>query len=160
SNFPIGSADRIEIVRGPYSALYGASAGGVIALYTQDGQRPGEWRNGLAGGADGLWRFSSQLTGQSGKEGTRGWSYTLDGSTFETDGARAQSAAARSTGNFKLSRAHEGGRTVLLFNRQTSQALDPLGLTRAEFDEDPQQTNDAALNFNTRKSVSQSQVGL
>lgn len=160
ANFPIGSADRIEIVRGPYSALYGASAGGVIALYTLDGQRPGEWRTGVAAGSDGLWRLSSQLTGQTGNEGERGWSYTLDANTFETDGTRAQSAASRSTGNLKFSRAHDGGRTVLVFNRQTSQALDPLGLTRAEFDEDPEQTNEAAINFNTRKSVSQSQLGL
>ncbi|RJP69687.1 MAG: TonB-dependent receptor [Comamonadaceae bacterium] len=160
ANFPIGSADRIEVIRGPFSALYGASAGGVIALYTQDGQRPAEWRSGLAAGSNGLWRFSTQLTGQTGSAAQPGWSYSLDVGQFATDGERAQSAASRATGNLKLSRAHEGGRTVLLLNRQTSRALDPLGLTRAEFDADPGQTTSVATQFNTRKTVSQTQLGL
>jgi iron complex outermembrane receptor protein len=160
ANFPIGSAERIEVIRGPFSALYGASAGGVIALYTQDGQRPTEWRTGLAAGSNGLWRLSSQLSGQTGSAAQPGWSYSLDVGKFATDGERPQSAASRSTGNLKLARAHEGGRTVLVLNRQSSQALDPLGLTRAEFDADPGQTTGVATQFNTRKSVSQTQVGL
>ncbi|WP_439606585.1 TonB-dependent receptor family protein [Hydrogenophaga sp.] len=160
ANFPIGSADRIEVIRGPFSALYGASAGGVIALYTQDGQRPAEWRSGLAAGSNGLWRFSTQLTGQTGSAAQPGWSYALDVGQFATDGERVQSAASRATGNLKLSRSHEGGRTVLLLNRQTSRALDPLGLTRAEFDADPGQTTPVATQFNTRKTVSQTQLGL
>ncbi len=163
ASFPLGSAERIEVVRGPHAVMYGASAGGAIALYTQAGQRPGEWRTGAVAGADGLWRLSSQLMGQTGNgggDGDPGWSYTLDASTFETRGARAQSAATRSTGNVRLSRAHEGGRTVLVVNRHTSRALDPLGLTRDEFDADSTQTNAAATLFNTRKSVSQSQLGV
>jgi iron complex outermembrane receptor protein len=160
ANFPIASAERIEVIRGPFSALYGASAGGVIALYTQDGQRPTEWRTGVAAGANGLWRLSSQLSGQTGSAAQPGWSYSLDVGKFATDGERPQSAASRSTGNLKLARAHEGGRTVLVLNRQSSQALDPLGLTRAEFDADPGQTTGVATQFNTRKSVSQTQVGL
>lgn len=160
ANFPLGSADRIEVIRGPFSALYGASAGGVIALYTQDGQRPAEWRSGLAAGSNGLWRFSTQLTGQTGSAAQPGWSYSLDVGQFATDGERVQSAASRATGNLKLSRSHEGGRTVLLLNRQTSRALDPLGLTRAEFDADPGQTTPVATQFNTRKTVSQTQLGL
>lgn len=160
ANFPIGSADRIEVIRGPFSALYGTSAGGVIALYTQDGQRPTEWRSGLAAGANGLWRLSTQLSGQTGPAERPGWSYTLDAGKFATEGERAQSAASRSTGNLKLARAHEGGRTVLVFNRQSSVAQDPLGLTRAEFEADPGQTTAAATQFNTRKSVSQTQLGL
>ncbi|MFN7856310.1 MAG: TonB-dependent receptor plug domain-containing protein, partial [Acidovorax sp.] len=68
AHFPLGSADRVEVVRGPFSVLYGASAGGVVALYTQDGQRPGEWRSGAVAGADGLWRLSSQVSGPTGAD--------------------------------------------------------------------------------------------
>lgn len=160
ANFPLGSAERIEVIRGPFSALYGASAGGAIALYTQDGKRPTEWRSGLATGANGLWRLSTQLSGRTGREAEPGWGYTLDVSKFATGGERAQSAASRASGNLKLTRAHEGGRSVLVFNRQTSAAQDPLGLTRAEFDADPTQTNGAATQFDTRKTVSQTQLGL
>lgn len=160
ANFPLGSADRVEVVRGPMAALYGASSGGALLLYTEDGQRPAQWRTGVVAGSDGLWRASTQATGQTGTPQAPGWSYALDVSGFATDGTRPQSAADRSTANMKLSRSHEGGRTVLVFNRHSSSALDPQGLSRAEFDANLDQTNAGALSFNTRKTVSQTQLGL
>jgi iron complex outermembrane receptor protein len=160
ANFPLGSADRVEVVRGPMAALYGASSGGALLLYTEDGQQPAQWRTGVVAGSDGLWRASTQVTGQTGTPQAPGWSYALDVSGFATEGTRPQSAADRSTANMKLSRPHEGGRTVLVFNRHSSSALDPQGLSRAELDANPNQTNAGALDFNTRKTVSQTQWGL
>ena len=160
ANFPLGSAERIEVVRGPFASLYGASSGGAILLYTEDGGQPGEWRTGLALGANGLWRLSTQIKGQTGTPEAPGWSYTLDAGKFATDGARPQSEADRSTLNAKLSRPHEGGRTTLVFNRQIAFALDPQGLTQAQYDADAEQTAPQPVLFNTRKSVSQTQVGL
>ena len=160
ANFPLGSADRIEVVRGPFAALYGASSGGAILAYTQDGTRPGELRVGSAFGANGLWRLSTQVSGQTGTAEAPGWSYTLDVGKFATDGARPQSAADRSTANAKLSRRHEGGRTTLVFNRQSAFALDPQGLSRLQFDAGTPLTTPQAIQFNTRKSVSQTQAGV
>ncbi|AOF84590.1 tonB dependent receptor family protein [Hydrogenophaga sp. RAC07] len=160
ANFPLGSADRIEVVRGPFAALYGASSGGAILAYTQNGTRPGELRVGAALGANGLWRLSTQATGQTGTAEAPGWSYTLDVGKFATDGARPQSAAHRSTANAKLSRAHDGGRTTLVFNRQSAFALDPQGLSRTQLDAGTPLTTPQAIQFNTRKSVSQTQAGL
>jgi iron complex outermembrane receptor protein len=37
SQFDLGSADHIEVLRGPFSALYGNSSGGVISIFTEDG---------------------------------------------------------------------------------------------------------------------------
>lgn len=159
ANFPLGSAERIEVIRGPYAVLYGASAGGVIALYTQEGEAPATVRSGLAAGADGLWRWSTQASGQTGGE-HGGYRYALDVERFATEGARPQSAAERSTANVKLSRAYDQGKLTLVFNRQFGDAQDPLGLTRAEFDADPGQATAAATQLRTRKSVSQSQLGL
>jgi iron complex outermembrane receptor protein len=160
ANFPLGSADRVEVVRGPMAALYGASSGGALLLYTEDGQQPAQWRTGGVAGSDGVWRLSTQATGQTGTAQEPGWSYAVDLSRFETDGTRPQSAAERSTANLKLSRPHEGGRTVIVFNQHSSSALDPQGLNRAEFDANPEQSNASALLYNTRKTVSQTQLGL
>ena len=160
ANFPLGSAERIEVVRGPFASLYGASSGGAILLYTEDGGQPSEIRTGVTLGANGLWRFSTQIQGQTGTAEAPGWSYTLDAGKFATDGARPQSAADRSTLNAKLSRSHDGGRTTWVFNRQTAFALDPQGLTQAQFDANPEQTAPQPLLYNTRKSVSQTQAGL
>jgi iron complex outermembrane receptor protein len=160
ANFPLGSAERIEVVRGPFASLYGASSGGAILLYTEDGGQPGEIRTGMTLGANGLWRFSTQINGQTGTAEAPGWSYTLDAGKFATDGARPQSAADRSTLNAKLSRPHEGGRTTWVFNRQIAFAFDPQGLTQAQFDANPNQTAPQPVLYNTRKSVSQTQAGL
>jgi iron complex outermembrane receptor protein len=160
ANFPLGSAQRIEVVRGPFASLYGASSGGAILLYTEDGGQPGEWRTGVVAGPDGLWRLSTQVTGRTGDAQQPGWSYALDVGKFATDGLRPQSAADRTTTNAKLSRAHEGGRTTLVFNRQTAFALDPQGLNRAQFDANPERTAPQPIQYNTRKSVSQTQAGL
>ena len=40
SHFNLDSADRVEVLRGPFSALYGNSSGGVIQLFTADGTIP------------------------------------------------------------------------------------------------------------------------
>ncbi|MBX3228796.1 MAG: TonB-dependent receptor plug domain-containing protein [Labilithrix sp.] len=62
--------ERIEIVRGPGSSLYGSDAfNGVINIITK---RPGEGKNGIAGG------YGSQATTHgslwaSGREGELGW---------------------------------------------------------------------------------------
>ena len=160
ANFPLGGADRIEVVRGPMAALYGASSGGALLLYTEEGQHPAQWRTGMVAGSDGLWRLSTQATGKTGAPKEPGWSYALDVSRFATDGARPQSSADRTNANLKLSRLHEGGRTVLVLNRHSSFALDPQGLTRAELSANPLSTNSAATMFNTRKSVAQTQLGL
>ena len=40
SNFNLASAARVEVLRGPFSALYGNSAGGVVEIFTADGASP------------------------------------------------------------------------------------------------------------------------
>jgi iron complex outermembrane receptor protein len=160
ANFPLGGADRIEVVRGPMAALYGASSGGALLLYTEEGQHPAQWRTGMVAGSDGLWRLSTQATGKTGAPKEPGWSYALDVSRFATDGARAQSSADRTNANLKLSRLHEGGRTVLVLNRHSSFALDPQGLERKDLDSGAFKTDPGAISFNTRKSVAQTQLGL
>ena len=45
SQFNLDSAERVEILRGPFSALYGNSSGGVIQLFTADGKAPAELRS-------------------------------------------------------------------------------------------------------------------
>lgn len=43
SNIDIGSADRVEVLRGPFSALYGNSSGGVLQVFTEDGEGRRGW---------------------------------------------------------------------------------------------------------------------
>ena len=155
SHFNLGSAERIEVLRGPFSALYGNASGGVIQLFTADGHDPPELRAGLVGGNHAGRRASMNLRGGDT------FGYNLDFSHFETDGWRDHSAARRDSANAKLTRALVGGgRLALLANSVSIRAQDPLGLTREQFDDDPRQAAAVAGQFDTRKRVDQDQLGV
>ena len=38
SHIDLGSAGRVEVLRGPFSALYGSSSGGVVQVFTEEGR--------------------------------------------------------------------------------------------------------------------------
>ncbi len=156
SHFNLDSADRIEVLRGPFSALYGNSSGGVIQIFTADGSDPAQVGLNLVGASYGTLRASANARGVSGDVG-----YNLDVTHFQTDGYRDHSAAQRESGNAKLTwKIGDGGKLTVLANTLSLPgAQDPLGLTHAQFDADPSQVAAAATQFNTRKSVHQSQGG-
>ena len=79
SHFNLDGAERIEVLRGPFSALYGNSSGGVVALYSAQGRDPDRWRATLRSGSDAFWRASIDGRGQVG-----GMGYNLALSRFRT----------------------------------------------------------------------------
>ena len=157
TNVDLGSVDHIEVLRGPYSALYGNSSGGVIQVFTEEGAIPPTLDFSITGGSDGALRVGTKLSGTRGAFG-----YVLSASHFETDGYREHSAAARNIGNVKLTlRPDDDSKVTLIANSlDLPKAQDPLGLTRQQFDADPRSVDPAALKYDTRKNVDQSQVGL
>ena len=157
SHFNLDSADRIEVLRGPFSALYGNASGGVVQIFTADGTEPPQLDAELVGGSDNSWRESLMARGVSGALG-----YTLDYTHFSTSGYRDHSAARRDSGNAKLSyRFADGNRLTLVANTVSiPEAQDEGGLTRAQFEADPAQAAPVALQYNTRKSTAQTQAGL
>ena len=156
SHFNLDSAERIEVLRGPFSALYGNSSGGVIQLFTAEGSAPPEVDFGLVGGGNGSWRASANARGASGV-----FDYNLDATHFQTDGYREHSRARRESGNARLGwKIGDGGKLTLLLNTlSVPQAQDPLGLTRAQFEADPRGVAAVAGQYDTRKSVHQNQGG-
>lgn len=156
SNFDFGGADRIEVLRGPFSALYGNSSGGVIQIFTADGSDPPEVLGGFGVGSFGQWRADFGARGTNG-----GFGYNLDTSDFHTDGYRRHSRAERINGNakFDFKVGHAGKLTVVLNTVSLPQALDPQGLTWAQYQADPRQAAPSALQYDTRKSVHQWQGG-
>ncbi|HEX6834062.1 MAG TPA: TonB-dependent receptor, partial [Rudaea sp.] len=156
SNFSLGSGDRIEVLRGPFSALYGNSSGGVIQIFTADGTDPPEWRGTLVGGGYGTYRLGANARGADG-----GFDYNVDLSQFYTDGYRGHGRAQRENGNAKFDFHFDGDRklTILANTVALPNADDPLGLTRAQFETDPRQPQSSAVQFDTRKTVRQEQLG-
>jgi len=156
SQFDLGSAAAIEVLRGPFSALYGNSSGGVIALFTEDGQPGNDVNGSAAGGSLGTQRYALKTTGDTGTV-----NYVVDAAHFQTDGYRNHSEAERNNFNTKV-RFDLGSRSdlTLVGNAvQTPQVQDPLGLTRDQWQTDPRQAGTNALAYNTRKSLRQGQGG-
>jgi vitamin B12 transporter len=82
ANLTTDAVDRIEIVRGPVSVLYGSDAvTGVIQIFTRTGQGAPQGRIGFARGTYGSEWSTADLRG-----GRRGVSYGLALSRFTTDG--------------------------------------------------------------------------
>ncbi|TAN06558.1 MAG: TonB-dependent receptor [Rhodanobacteraceae bacterium] len=156
SNFDFGGADRIEVLRGPFSALYGNSSGGVIQIFTADGSHPPELLADFGGGSYGAWKADFGARGTQG-----GFGYNLDLSDFNADGYRRHSQVERINGNAKFDWkvGTRGKLTVILNTVSLPQTQDPQGLTWAQYQADPRQAAPSALKFNTRKSVHQWQGG-
>jgi iron complex outermembrane recepter protein len=157
SHFSLGSADRVEVLRGPFSALYGNASGGVIQIFTRNAPSAPTGSLGMAVAENRTWRASAQAAARFDRLGL-----VADFSNFSSDGFRPQSASRRESSNVKLDWfADTDSRATLVANKiKVPLALDPLGLTRAEFTANPDQTTAAALQFNTRKTFEQSQLGL
>ena len=156
SQFDLGSAGHIEVLRGPFSALYGNSSGGVIAIFTEDAE-PGVLYDGSAEyGTFNTQRYALKTEGDDGVI-----NYVLDAAHFQTDGYRYHSNAERDNFNSKvrLDFSDTAKLTLVANVIETPFVQDPLGLTRAQLAADPRQAGAGAIQFNTRKSLDQEQLG-
>jgi iron complex outermembrane receptor protein len=156
ATFNLDMADRIEVLRGPFSTVYGNHAGGVIQLFTRDpGERP-ELGLRFLGGSFNTWKAGI------GAEGTRGGiGYLLDASRFETDGFRDHSKARRDQQFAKLvTRPDEDSKlTVVASGLRQDGTEDPKGVSWDTYAADPRAVERVALDYDTRKDIDHAQAG-
>ena len=158
SHFALESADRVEVLRGPFSALYGNASGGVIALYSAAPPAQPQMSLGVLAGSDRLQRVSAWLRGPWT---AAGGGYSLEAARVDNDGYRAHSASHRNSGQMLLQGTFAGAtRYTLLANSLDLQADDPQGLGAADLVVNRRAASAGALLFDTRKSVRQQQLGL
>jgi iron complex outermembrane receptor protein len=155
ATFALASAERIEVLRGPFSSLYGHASGGIVQVFTADGPPDPTLAIAAVAGSHGTRRLGAVFGGQAGA-----LNYNADLARFETDGYRQHSAAVRETLNAKFALPLAGGKlTLVASGLEQPGTQDPLGLTRAQFEADPRQSDPSATLFDTRKSIRQSQLG-
>lgn len=164
SHFDLAGAQRIEVLRGPFSALYGSGSGGVVSLVSA---APRERLLELGADAGSFGLVQSRLKVEAPLPG--GFDLRAQASRFDIAGFRPQSAASRTLANLRLGWTGANDRVTVLASSIDQPAQDPLGLTRQQFDQDPGQTALQALpqvapgqadRFDTRKTVRQDQAGL
>lgn len=149
-NLPLARIERVEILRGAASALYGPDAvGGVIQIFTREPTDALELSADLGVGSDGQQQAGASLRGSSGaigyslgvsREKARGISVTTNpassGFNPDADGFTSTSVDAKLTA--KLNRDH--GLTLSLLHSDTEYQFDglpfpnPLRLTKLTSD--------------------------
>ncbi|MEO8004406.1 MAG: TonB-dependent receptor [Betaproteobacteria bacterium] len=156
ANIDLGSARQIEVMRGPFSALYGNSSGGVINVFTEDGPQDFTVTGSAWAGSFGSSKIGLKLGGQQGAV-----NYIFDVSRFDTDGYRDHSSATRDTVNGKVRLNVGEDTTVTLIANYLNQpdTQDPLGLTKAQMQQNREQAGTGAIAQDTRKSIENSQAG-
>lgn len=156
ATFNLDTAERIEVMRGPFSTVYGNHAGGVIQLFSRNGEGAPRLRANALFGAWGTSKFGVGLEGEQSGVG-----FVVDASRFDTDGYRDHSKTRRDQGFAKLTfRPDEDSTLTLVANglRQPD-TLDPLGVRWETYQRDPRAVEDVAKQFNTRKSIHHLQGG-
>lgn len=148
--------ERMEILRGPISALYGNASGGVIRIMTESGaSAPGAALRSTVG-ENGLTKTLLKAGGQSART-----DYFAHLSRLQSDGYRDHSAAESWTWYGKLMRVlSDVSDLTLTVNAVASPELqDPGGLTWEQMAEDRSQASPTNLRFDTGEKVVDVRVG-
>ncbi|PLM35156.1 TonB-dependent siderophore receptor [Klebsiella quasipneumoniae] len=161
SNIDIGSVDTLEVLRGPFSALYGNSSGGVINVTSQTGTQPPTVEASSYYGSFGAWHYGMKATGAVGDGSHAGdVDYTVSTNRFTTHGYRDHSGARKNLANARLGvRINDVSKLTLLLNSVDIKANDAGGLTADEWRDNPRQSP-RGDQYNTRKDTRQTQAGL
>ena len=163
SHIPLESLARVDVLRGPFSALYGNASGGVIAFFSADPPSVRTFGLRVSGGSDGLSRNSLSWAGPwtIGSDGVAGDGYRLDAGRLDLSGNREHSRARRDTAQARMTVSNQSGTKIAFtVNALDLKADDPQGLTLAQALLAPRSASAGALAFDTRKTVRQRQLGV
>lgn len=156
ATFNLDRAERIEVLRGPMTAVYGNQAGGVIQMFTPDGKGAPSVEGNFSAGSYGTWKADLSTQGEVGGVG-----YVIDASRFATEGYRDHSSAERDQTMAKLTfRPSQDGKLTLIASTFRQDAQDPQGLAWAAYQTNPRSVAQPVLDFNTRKSIDHQQGGV
>ncbi len=149
---------RVEVFRGPASALYGGGAsGGILNIVTRDGGQERDRADAsIDVGSQGFWKAFGETGGRSGDV-----SYRVSGSRMTGNGYRDHTAyfGTNLYGKFSLQSGPRTRFTLIAagtsyFNENAE------GLNVAWLDQDRTMANPDALTFNERQKTRRGTVGL
>jgi iron complex outermembrane receptor protein len=160
--FNLDTARQIEFMRGPFSALYGNSSGGVVQILTKDGAKDPTVSGGITLGSYNTRRESLTVEGEVSNV-----NYVVNGSHLSTDGYRDHSEATRDMLHAKLSYNASDATKITLIATSLNQndTKDPLALTPAQYALNPKQAGtgtapSTAVTADTRANKQQTHAGL
>jgi len=151
------SLERIEIMRGPASSLYGNSSGGVVNIVTEEGPSTPSLGTRTVNGEFGLWKMTAKGGGEYGRI-----NYFAALSYLEDDGFRDHSRTEQTTFTSKirydLDQASDLTLLLTIFDSPVND--DPGGLTAEQVHEDREQASPLSQEYKSGEDISQTRIGL
>ncbi len=152
----IGSAERIEVLRGPASSLYGNASGGVIAVQSELGNTQPFVEGKVAVGDFGFRQYQVKTGGEFSK-----LDFLLNLSRKEIDGYRDHSRAEGDLVNSKFGfDISEIDRLIVSLNHMDQPvAMDPGGVDAVQAENDPTSARARNVLFDAGEAISQQRAG-
>jgi iron complex outermembrane receptor protein len=153
----LGSVKRIEVLRGPSSALYGNAAGGVINITSETGSAEPFVEARLSFGEYGFSKHQIKAAGGSDR-----LDYMFNVSQLDFDGHRAHSVADNTQLNSRVTyRPDDLSEFGFVFNHTDQPVSDDAGsLTREEAQLDPRQARGRNVDFDAGEALDQQKIGI
>ena len=152
----LGSADSIQVIRGPFSAVYGAASGGVILIESENGPVDPFLSGRVNFGSYDFLQGQLKVGGQAGN--TR---YMGNLTATELDGYRDHSKLETTLLNAKIQHEFNDSTnlSVILNTVDSPTANDPGGLNAREVEENRRQAAPRNILFDAGESVEQQSLG-
>ncbi|MBU2294072.1 MAG: TonB-dependent receptor [Gammaproteobacteria bacterium] len=151
----LGLVERMEVLRGPASVLYGNAAGGVLTLETREPPALPSMQLDLSAAGLGYQRMRGEIGGSDGNLGG-----VLAFNSTVLEGYRQHSRAQTNSLTGKLRWYAPTGRFRFNFNAIDNRAEDPGGLAAAEVKTDRRQAAPNNLRFDADEYIRQQRLGL
>ena len=153
----LGNIEKIEVIRGPASALYGASAGGVVNIYTEDG---GDTNFFELGSMLGEYSFLRDQLKIGGKKGSL--SYLINGTYLNYGGYREHSDVKQGnlSGKFKYRFKNGSVGSLILRAVDSPEAEDSGGLNANERSTDRRAARQRNVDLDAGEEVADKKVGV
>jgi iron complex outermembrane receptor protein len=153
----LGSAQHIEVIRGPSSSRYGSAAGGVINIFTEDGPEIPFVEARLMLGSYEFQKYQLKTGGQY-----KQLNYFVNMSQLDFKGYREHSDTRNTLLNTKVRYdfGPDSSLTALINFVDSPEAQDPGALKKSEGEEDRRQAAPRALLFDAGEELRQQKLGL